>query len=55
MPEGLPDLDEADGFAAALASVDAAGAVRRRLQLKTLLFEMGEIFRALIQRKTEGQ
>jgi SAM-dependent MidA family methyltransferase len=55
MARTLSGAGEADGFAAALASVDAAGALRRRLQLKTLLFEMGEIFRALIQRKTEGQ
>jgi SAM-dependent MidA family methyltransferase len=37
-----------DQFAAALAGSDEA---RRRLQLKTLLFGMGETFRTLLQRK----
>jgi SAM-dependent MidA family methyltransferase len=39
---------EADQFAAALAGPDEA---RRRLQLKTLLFGMGETFRTLLQQK----
>lgn len=39
---------EADQFAAALSGEDEA---RRRLQLKTLLFGMGETFRTLLQRK----
>jgi SAM-dependent MidA family methyltransferase len=39
---------EADHFAAALAGPDEA---RRRLQLKTLLFGMGETFRTLLQKK----
>jgi SAM-dependent MidA family methyltransferase len=39
---------EADQFAAALAGPDEA---RRRLQLKTLLFGMGETFRTLLQKK----
>jgi SAM-dependent MidA family methyltransferase len=44
----LLDAGEADQFAAALAGPDEA---RRRLQLKTLLFGMGETFRTLLQRK----
>jgi len=39
---------EADQFAEALSGPDEA---RRRLQLKTLLFGMGETFRTLIQRR----
>jgi SAM-dependent MidA family methyltransferase len=38
---------EPDQFAAALG----AGELSRRTQLKTLLFGMGETFRALLQRK----
>jgi SAM-dependent MidA family methyltransferase len=49
----LLDAGEADGFAAALAANDPAGAARRRLQLKTLLVGMGETFRVLLQRKRE--
>ena len=41
---------EPDQFAAALG---AAGELRRRMQLKTLLFGMGETFRVLLQRKVE--
>jgi SAM-dependent MidA family methyltransferase len=40
----------ADQFAAALAGGDE---MRRRMQLKTLLFGMGETFRVLLQRKQE--
>jgi SAM-dependent MidA family methyltransferase len=43
---------ERDEFAAALAGADAAETQARRLQLKTLLFGMGETFRVLLQRKT---
>lgn len=43
---------EADNFAAALAADTGAEQLRRRLQLKTLLFGMGESFRTLLQRKT---
>jgi SAM-dependent MidA family methyltransferase len=39
---------EEDQFAAALAGEDE---VRRRMQLKTLLFGMGETFRVLLQRR----
>ena len=45
----LLDAGEADQFAAALAGPDET---RRRLQLKTLLFGMGESFRVLLQRKS---
>ena len=44
----LLDAGEADQFAAALAGPDES---RRRLQLKTLLFGMGETFRTLLQKK----
>lgn len=44
----LLDAGEADQFAAALGGPDEA---RRRLQLKTLLFGMGETFRTLLQEK----
>jgi SAM-dependent MidA family methyltransferase len=43
---------EADQFAAALAAVNPAEELRHRMQLKTLLFGMGETFRTLLQRKT---
>jgi SAM-dependent MidA family methyltransferase len=42
---------ESDQFAAAIDTADPAEALRRRMQLKTLLFGMGETFRVLIQRK----
>jgi SAM-dependent MidA family methyltransferase len=45
---------EPDGFAAALGAGGATGELRRRMQLKTLLFGMGETFRVLLQRKIEG-
>jgi SAM-dependent MidA family methyltransferase len=48
----LLDAGERGAFAAALESADAAEEARRRLQLKTLLFGMGEIFRVLVQRKS---
>jgi SAM-dependent MidA family methyltransferase len=44
---------EPDQFAAALGAGGAADELRRRMQLKTLLFGMGETFRVLLQRKTE--
>ena len=44
----LLEAGEADQFAAALAGGDE---VARRLQLKTLLFGMGETFRTLLQKK----
>jgi SAM-dependent MidA family methyltransferase len=42
---------EPDQFAAALKAADPREQVRRRMQLKTLLFGMGETFRALEQRR----
>ena len=42
---------EPDQFAAALASADPRESLRRRMQLKTLLFGMGETFRVLLQRR----
>ena len=47
----LLGVGERGAFDAALAAPDAAEAERRRLQLKTLLFSMGETFRVLTQRK----
>jgi SAM-dependent MidA family methyltransferase len=44
---------EPDQFAAVLGGVGAADELRRRMQLKTLLFGMGETFRVLLQRKVE--
>jgi len=45
----LLDAGEADQFAAALDAPNEAETVRRRLQLKTLLFGMGETFRVILQ------
>ena len=42
---------EPDQFAAALASDHPRESLRRRMQLKTLLFGMGETFRVLLQRR----
>jgi len=42
---------EPDSFALALASASPAEDLRRRSQLKTLLFGMGETFRTLVQRR----
>ena len=42
---------EPDQFAAALAADDPREGLRRRMQLKTLLFGMGETFRVLLQRR----
>jgi SAM-dependent MidA family methyltransferase len=44
---------ETDQFAAALSG-DEREQLRRRMQLKTLLFGMGETFRTMLQRKTEA-
>lgn len=51
LAQTLLQAGEADHFASVLGGVDAAEETRRRLQLKTLLFGMGETFRVLIQRK----
>jgi SAM-dependent MidA family methyltransferase len=48
LAQTLLTAGEADQFAAALAGGDE---MRRRLQLKTLLFGMGETFRVLLQRR----
>jgi SAM-dependent MidA family methyltransferase len=46
---------EPDQFAAALDAADAGERLRRRMQLKTLLFGMGEAFRVLVQRRGESE
>jgi SAM-dependent MidA family methyltransferase len=48
LSQTLLSAGEADQFAAALAGPDE---LRRRMQLKTLLFGMGETFRVLLQAK----
>jgi SAM-dependent MidA family methyltransferase len=47
----LLQAGEPDEFHGALAASDDADAQRLRMQLKTLLFGMGETFRVLVQRK----
>jgi SAM-dependent MidA family methyltransferase len=42
---------EPDQFSAALGAADPREELRRRMQLKTLLFGMGETYRALLQRR----
>jgi len=59
LAQTLLDAGEEDRFASVLEVDDAAEAMRRRMQLKTLLVGMGETFRVLVQRKegaseTEG-
>lgn len=44
---------ERDQFAGALEAPSEVARIQRRLQLKTLLFEFGETFRVLLQRKRE--
>jgi SAM-dependent MidA family methyltransferase len=51
LAQTLLDAGEEDRFATALKADDPAEAMRRRMQLKTLLVEMGETFRVLVQRK----
>jgi SAM-dependent MidA family methyltransferase len=46
---------EPDAFAEALGAAGTTEELRRRMQLKTLLFGMGETFRVLLQRKTEKE
>ena len=48
-------VGEADQFAAAIGTAGAAEELRRRMQLKTLLFGMGETFRVLLQRRKENR
>jgi SAM-dependent MidA family methyltransferase len=50
LAQTLLSAGEADRFAAALSAGDPAEELRRRMQLKTLLFGMGESFRVLVQR-----
>jgi SAM-dependent MidA family methyltransferase len=47
----LIDAGEPDQFAEALAGANEEESLHRRLQLKTLLFGMGETFRTLLQRR----
>jgi SAM-dependent MidA family methyltransferase len=47
----LLDAGEPDRFASVLEVDDPAEALRRRMQLKTLLVGMGETFRVLVQQK----
>jgi SAM-dependent MidA family methyltransferase len=54
LAQTLVSAGEADQFAAALGAGGGAGELRRRMQLKTLLFGMGETFRVLLQRKSGG-
>lgn len=51
MARTLLDAGEPDQFQAALAAGSPQQELQRRLQLKTLLFGMGETFRTLLQRK----
>jgi SAM-dependent MidA family methyltransferase len=55
LAQTLLAVGEPDGFAAALGAGGATEELRRRMQVKTLLFGMGETFRVLLQRKTEGE
>jgi SAM-dependent MidA family methyltransferase len=55
LAQSLLAAGEPDQFAAALAAGNAADELRRRMQLKTLLFGMGETFRVLLQRKVEDE
>lgn len=51
LAQTLLSAGERDEFAAALAATSEAEQLRRRLQLKTLLFGLGESFRVLLLRK----
>ena len=50
----LLDIGEADQFSAALRAAEEKEELRRRMQLKTLLFGMGETFRVLVARCAGG-
>jgi len=54
LAQTLLDAGEEDQFASVLQVDDPAEAMRRRMQLKTLLVGMGETFRVLVQRKEEA-
>jgi SAM-dependent MidA family methyltransferase len=51
LAQTLLAVGEPDGFASALSAGGATEELRRRMQVKTLLFGMGETFRVLLQRK----
>jgi len=51
----LFEAGEEDQFAAALAADNEEDRLQRRLQLKTLLYGLGERFRTLLQRKLPAQ
>ena len=51
LAQTLLEAGEEDRFASVLQVDDPAEAMRRRMQLKTLLVGMGETFRVLVQRK----
>ncbi len=51
----LIDAGESDQFASVLAADSPEAARRRSLQLKQLLFGMGETFRTLLQKKVAGK
>jgi SAM-dependent MidA family methyltransferase len=53
LSQALLAAGEPDTFSAALAASTHGEQLRRRLQLKTLLFGMGETFRTLLQRKAD--
>jgi len=48
------EAGEADQFASVLSATDAREALRRRMQLKTLLVGMGETFRVLLARREKA-
>ncbi|HEY1495933.1 MAG TPA: SAM-dependent methyltransferase, partial [Candidatus Solibacter sp.] len=54
LAQSLLAAGEPDQFAAALGAPGTGEELRRRMQLKTLLFGMGETFRVLLQRRVEG-
>ena len=45
------EAGDSDQFASVLSAADAGEALRRRMQLKTLLAGMGETFRVLLARR----
>jgi SAM-dependent MidA family methyltransferase len=51
----LLEAGEPDQFASVLSAADAGEALRRRMQLKTLLAGMGETFRVLLARRGGGK
>ena len=54
LAQTLLEAGESDQFAAALAAETPAACAQRRLQLKTLLFGIGETFRTLLQARRGG-